>query len=146
MNTRANILIVDDDPEMRDYIARSLRGRPRVGELLQAEDGERAWAVVRDGRVQVLLADMNLPHLDGLALCERLDADASLRTIPILLVTGDASHRPGALQFVSRVPRRAVLFKPFNATDLRTAVDRLLDALFGPEDASAAAAAGEDLR
>lgn len=145
MHPRANILIVDDDPEMRDYIARSLKGRARVGELLQAEDGERAWAVVRDGRVQVLLADMNLPHLDGLALCARMDADAALRAIPILLVTGDASHRQSALQLVSRLERRAVLFKPFNATDLRAAVDRLLDTLFAADTDSASHAAEEDI-
>jgi len=123
------LLIVDDDPELRDYMERTLRREPRVGHVLQAEDGERAWALVRSGRVQVVVTDVVLPHLDGFALCARLDADPELRSIPVLLVTGDAAYRQGAHEYASRAARRAVLLKPFNAGALLAAVRGLMDAM-----------------
>lgn len=127
------VLVVDDDPELRDYMERTLRREPRVGDVLQAEDGERAWAMVDAGRVDLMVTDVVIPHLDGFALCERLDASPGRRAIPVLLVTGDAATRNRVQQFAARGPGRAVLFKPFNAGALLAAVRGLLDTVPPPE-------------
>jgi len=139
LNATTTVLVVDDDPDMRDYMERTLRREPRIGEVLQAEDGERAWALVRSGRVDLLLTDVALPHLDGFALCARLDADPQQRGIPVLLVTGDAAQQAVVREYVSRSPGRALLLKPFNAGDLLEAVGGLLDGPGGRAPAGPAA-------
>lgn len=127
MDARTTALVVDDDPEMRDYMERTLQREARIKAILQAEDGERAWTLVRSGQVGLVVTDVTLPHLDGFALCARLDADSERRSIPVLLVTGDALQRRAVQDYVARTGQRAALLKPFNAGALLAAVGGLLD-------------------
>jgi two-component system, chemotaxis family, chemotaxis protein CheY len=83
------ILIVDDSAAVRSIIKVYLAWEKH--ELLEAQDGERAWQIVRLMPVDMIIADVNMPNLDGISFTRRVRgaADETVRTIPVLLITGD---------------------------------------------------------
>lgn len=121
------VLVADNDADMRRYIRRSLRllGR-RVGRVVEAADGEAALSMLRQEPIDVLITDVVMPRMNGLALCEALVADASLRSIPVLIVTGEVSLE----QLRRRMDDRLhwdQLTKPFNASMLGERMTHLLE-------------------
>ncbi len=91
------ILIVEDDELNRDSLRRLLRRRGY--DILLAVDGEKALAVARAERPDVILMDMRLPGIDGWEATRRLKADPATRAIPIIALTAHAmaSDRAEAL-------------------------------------------------
>lgn len=110
------VLVVDDNPEMRAYMRQCLEQLPiRIEE---AVDGADALARLRsDGNVALVITDLLMPGLDGLALKEALHAEAQWTDVPVLLITGEAIQ----------AQYQPFLRKPFNARRLRAAVQSLLD-------------------
>lgn len=69
MDNRPSILIVDDDKNTRDGLERALRHS--FGVKL-AESGEKALAILREGHIDLLLTDLRMPGMDGLALLRKI--------------------------------------------------------------------------
>jgi putative two-component system response regulator len=91
--THARVLVVDDDPAIRDLMTRLLR---REGyEVSVAQDGPSALASIADGPPDTVLLDVVLPGMNGFDICRALKADRRTRLTPIVLVTGlgDREHR-----------------------------------------------------
>jgi len=82
---RARIVVADDSLTTRSAMKAVLEIAGFA--VLPAADGEEAWELLADGRTQLLVADVQMPRLDGLALTLRLKADPRLRRIPVVLVT-----------------------------------------------------------
>ena len=68
--------------------------------VLQAADGARGLAMAREHRPDLILMDIHLPEISGLDVTRRLKADAGLRHIPVIVLTGFTtdSDRQQALQ------------------------------------------------
>ena len=77
------VLFVDDDPVLRDVLSLALTEAGH--EVALAEDGAAALAAILVAAPDVLVADVNMPRLDGFALCKRLREKGL--TLPILLLT-----------------------------------------------------------
>ncbi|CAA9421285.1 MAG: Two-component transcriptional response regulator, LuxR family [uncultured Rubellimicrobium sp.] len=84
----ARLLLVEDTPEIWDFLSRRL-GR-RGHEVVLAHDGEAGLASARDTRPEVILLDMNLPIKDGWTVARELKADPSTSGIPIIALTAHA--------------------------------------------------------
>ena len=83
------ILAVDDSPSMRGMIAYLLR---QAGyEVLEADVGEKALALAKARRVDLVLTDQNMPNMDGLSLVASLRALPEYRRVPILMLTTESS-------------------------------------------------------
>ncbi|APV50555.1 hypothetical protein BWI17_13170 [Betaproteobacteria bacterium GR16-43] len=115
------VLVVDDNVELRAFIAQRLAARYRV---LQASDGVEALAVAREHLPDVVVTDVNMPNMDGIELCRQLRADTATSAIPIVLLastaTGDARNEAfsiGADEFV---------YKPFNTAELLARIAGLI--------------------
>jgi CheY-like chemotaxis protein len=122
-----NLLVVDDDPEMRRYMQRSLeRGFGPDTSVREAADGEDALRLVSAGGFDAVITDVLLPRLDGLALCAALGAAAGTGRLPVLVVSGELEAIDRARAEVRGLARRAFLAKPFNAATLCAAVARLV--------------------
>ena len=122
---RLTFLVVDDDAELRTYVRRCLRGFGKTDPLvLEAEDGQAALAVLGMQTVDLIISDVVMPRMDGLALCRALGEDEHLRQVPVLLVTGEAPA--AARRLAQSAGARGFLAKPFNARKLRAALDALL--------------------
>jgi signal transduction histidine kinase len=78
------VVVVEDDDELRVFIAETLGARYRVE---TAADGEEGLALIRARRPDAVVSDVAMPKMDGDELCRRLRADTETRMIPILLVT-----------------------------------------------------------
>jgi two-component system, cell cycle response regulator CpdR len=118
----ARILLAEDDDNMRSFLARALR---RAGHEVHAVgDGDAALAWVSDRPVDLLLADVVMPGLDGIELARRAgDLWPDLR---VMFITGFAAV---ALRQRSVTRREAaVLAKPFHLRQLVAEIERFLAA------------------
>jgi len=79
------ILVVDDDPVNRTLLCGLLK--TRGFKVLAARDGEEALSLAEKERPEVVLADVLLPKLDGLALCQAIKEHPELNQIKVVLMT-----------------------------------------------------------
>ncbi len=86
---RAEVLVVEDHPDMRAYLAAHLRERFAVREV---DGGAAALAAVQQRAPAAIVSDVMMPGMDGLALCRALRADPGTRHIPIVLFSAKASE------------------------------------------------------
>ncbi|QFQ99406.1 response regulator transcription factor [Streptomyces phaeolivaceus] len=104
-NSVVDVLIVDDDPLVRAGLTMMLGGAPTIRIVAVAGDGAEALELVRSRRPDVVLMDIRMPGLDGLAATEALRADPGAPEV-IVLTTFDAEEhvlralRAGAAGFL----------------------------------------------
>jgi len=116
------VLVVDDSPTIRGF-ARLLLKSLDV-KVTEAEDGEKALAAARAEAPALVLADVNMPVMDGLVLTRELRKDKKLKGVPVLLLTGEKSDD---LQQKGRAAgANEFLTKPLQAAELQAAVRRWL--------------------
>jgi two-component system, chemotaxis family, chemotaxis protein CheY len=86
------LLLVDDSPVMRSFLRRALSvcGFP-VGRFLEAGNGQQALAVLGEQRADMVLTDINMPVMDGERLLLALRDDPALGSIPVVVVSTDAT-------------------------------------------------------
>jgi two-component system chemotaxis response regulator CheY len=119
------ILIVDDSPAMRAFIRRviDLSGF-EVLEFREAANGLEALEGLRLHPVDAVLTDINMPLMDGEELLRRMAADQALGSIPVLVISTDATeHRIGRMMSLGA---RGYITKPFLPEVLRAELDRSL--------------------
>jgi len=119
---RPRVLLADDNADMRQYLLRLLSGRYDVETAI---DGEAALIAARRQRPDLIVSDVMMPKLDGFALLRALRQDASLQTIPVILL----SARAGEESRIEGLEHGAddYLIKPFNARELLARVGAHLD-------------------
>jgi class 3 adenylate cyclase len=91
MRTPARILVVDDNPSNVDILRTRLAAHGY--EIVTAADGEEALVAVREQQPDLILLDVMMPRLDGIEVCRRVRADATLPFIPIVLVTARSDSK-----------------------------------------------------
>ncbi|MBP7704761.1 MAG: response regulator transcription factor [Caulobacter sp.] len=114
-----SILIVDDDPHIRQLLAFALA---KAGlETREAEDGEAALAAVAQRRPDLIVLDINMPRLDGLEVCRRIRAQGDL---PILFL----SSRDDEIDRVLGIELGAddYVVKPFSPREVTARVQAIL--------------------
>jgi CheY-like chemotaxis protein len=118
----ARILVVDDEEAVRTLIARGLMLDGHA--LLTAGDGAEGLDVLtaEAGQIDLLLTDIRMPLMDGIALA--LAAKRDFPALTIMLMTGYAEQRERARSLESVVAE--VLTKPFGIADLRSITARVL--------------------
>jgi twitching motility two-component system response regulator PilG len=121
VSPRRTILIADDAELFRDLGSLFLA---RTGEVVTARDGLEALARIADERPAVVVADLDMPRLDGAELCRRIKADPELQAVPVILVTSgdEAANRARAV----RAGADDVIAKPISRVVLIQAVNRFL--------------------
>ena len=83
-----DVLIVDDSAAIRKILQRVLvQADVPLGQVVEAGDGEEALARLRETPVGLILSDINMPKMDGLQFLSAVKGDASLRSVPVIMVT-----------------------------------------------------------
>jgi CheY-like chemotaxis protein len=123
----SKILIADDEDSMRQLVARAIAMDGH--ETVTAQDGAEALEILTraDGRFDLLLTDIQMPVMDGIALA--LSVARDFPDLTILLMTGFADQRERASNLNALV--HDVVTKPFSVADIRTAVADALAAKKG---------------
>lgn len=80
------ILIVDDDPDIRDVLKLTLSEENY--QILEAGDGEEALKIIHDNQPDLILLDYKIPKIDGRQVCRTIKNDLLLRHLPIIMLTG----------------------------------------------------------
>ncbi|MBV9462149.1 MAG: response regulator [Bradyrhizobium sp.] len=111
------VLIVDDEASMRALVARAIAMDGH--ETVTAQDGAEALEILtrEGGAFDLLLTDIQMPIMDGIALA--LSAARDFPSLTILLMTGFADQRERASNLNALV--HDVITKPFSVADIRTA-------------------------
>lgn len=118
----AKIMIVDDDPDIRDVVAAMLEA---VGlRVVPVSSAEEALERVRREPFDLLVLDWNLPKMTGLDLCRILRKDQDLALLPVLFLTANASSQDMVEAFASGGDDYVV--KPFRAPELGARIFSLL--------------------
>ncbi len=107
------VLLADDNADMRDYVARLLGGRMRVTTV---DNGRDALEIALKDPPDLILSDVMMPQLDGFGLLRELRANPATRTIPVILLSARAGEE-------SRIHGAAAgaddyVVKPFSAGEL----------------------------
>ena len=112
--TRSRVLVVDDIPKNLQVVGTMLRNEGY--EVMGATSGADAIESVRAEVPDLILLDLMMPEMDGLEVCRRFKADATVRSIPIIFLTAsnEMEHlvkgfEAGAVDYIT---------KPFNAPEL----------------------------
>jgi CheY-like chemotaxis protein len=111
---RPVVMVVEDDEFARTLVGRALD--PAAWETVFAIDSASALTQLRRQRPDVILMDIHLPGLDGVAFTHRLKASLDLANIPIVMMTGDASK--AALLNSVEAGAAAFVVKPFTRQSL----------------------------
>lgn len=115
-----HILLIEDDSQQSDYLARGLR---EIGATVeQAADGRSGLLAASSGRPDLLIVDRMLPELDGLALIRTLRAAGNHTPALILSALGEVDDRVEGL----RAGGDDYLVKPFAFSELHARVEALL--------------------
>jgi two-component system NtrC family sensor kinase len=115
--SEGRILLADDNPDMRDYVLRLLEP---YYEVQPVSDGKAALARARSDPPDLVLSDVMMPEMDGVALVAALRHDPITHTIPVVLL----SARAGEEAVVAGLETGAddYLVKPFSARELLSRV------------------------
>jgi DNA-binding response OmpR family regulator len=115
----ARVLVVDDDPTVREVVVSYLRAAQH--EVLEAADGESVAPIMRDTPADLVVLDLMLPGIDGLEVCRRLRASSD---VPVIMLTALGSETDrvvglerGADDYVT---------KPFSPRELVLRVESVL--------------------
>lgn len=116
------VLVVEDHADLRAHIGRILKP---YWQVLEAADGESALDLARCELPDLIISDIMMPGMDGLALLAQLRSDLATSHIPVLLLTArqDQSTRLKGLSLSAD----DFLTKPFDATELVLRLRRMLD-------------------
>ena len=118
MNT-AHLLIVDDDPQIRSVLRSGLQ---QAGyEVSEAGDGAQGLAKARAGRVDLIVLDIGMPEMDGLAMCRAL---RSTHQTPVLFLTARQDEIDRVLGF--EMGGDDYVTKPFSPRELTARVGAIL--------------------
>ena len=120
-----NVLIVDDSPAMRSFVRRVLDlSGIDVGTSLNAGNGQEVLDLLRNHWVDVILTDINMPTMDGEQLLKALEADETLRMIPVIVISTDSTqHR---VQSMLTLGAKGYVTKPFLPETLREEMEKVL--------------------
>jgi len=117
----ARILLAEDEPSVREFVERALAHRGH--EVTTVNDGGEALEALVENSFDLLLTDIVMPLLDGVALA--LKVTKEYPDMRIVLMTGYAAERDRAHNLDALV--HEVVSKPFTLTDICDAIDNALN-------------------
>src|SRR4051794_18799987 len=109
-NVSARILVIDDDPDLRDVLTYALADEGY--DVRNAADGRTALEILQSWQPNVILLDLMMPILDGWGFRERQLAEADIADIPVIVLSAARDLRVESLHPDAVVP------KPFNLPHL----------------------------
>jgi CheY-like chemotaxis protein len=115
--------LVEGEPDCSATLAVAFEGAGAP--LFQhTSTAEQALAILRDGPVAALTADINLPAMDGLELIRRVRAEPLMAALPVVVTSGDAD--PATHERALRVGAKAFFPQPYSPFALRQKIKELI--------------------
>ena len=118
----ATILAVDDSASMRQMVSFTLKGAGH--DVIEADDGVAALRTAQGKKVDLVVTDVNMPVMDGIALIRELRALPSYRFTPILMLTTESAD--SKKQEGRAAGATGWIVKPFNPDQLLATIQKVL--------------------
>jgi pilus assembly protein CpaE len=118
MADRINVVIVDDIAETRDHLSKLLSFEPDINVAGSVSSGNEAITIAGENDVDVVLLDINMPGMDGIATAEQLAIKAPTSAIIMMSVQGE----PDYLRRAMLAGAREFLVKPFSSDELAASI------------------------
>jgi DNA-binding response OmpR family regulator len=120
---RGTVLYVEDNPANLRLVELLLGQRPGV-RLITASDGRAGLALARERRPDLILLDLHLPDIEGVALLRAIREDASLAQTPVIVLSAEAdAHLPAQMRAAGA---QGYLGKPIDFQQFFAAIDASL--------------------
>ena len=119
---RPEVLIIDDNSDIRSYLRRALSSTYKVSEAVDGKSGlEMARRIVPD----LVISDIMMPVMDGLEFCSQLKQDKAISHIPVILLTARSLDEQRAEAYKHGAD--AYIAKPFSLELLLSRIDNLIE-------------------
>jgi pilus assembly protein CpaE len=123
MSSKIRVLIVDDLRETRENVRKLLQFEPDMDVVGQAGSGREAVELARQHKPDIILMDINMPDMDGIAASQIISKSVPVCQIIIMSVQSEADY----LRKAMLAGARDFLMKPFSGDELVTAVRRVYE-------------------
>lgn len=109
MRDKKHILVVDDVATNLRYVAEVLKDLYRVS---MAKNGDQAFKILEKSVPDLILLDVKMPDMDGIAIFEKLSEDERYKDIPVVFLTADSQEEN--LEKCLAMGAKGYVKKPFN--------------------------------
>ncbi|UQZ90780.1 response regulator [Deltaproteobacteria bacterium Smac51] len=116
------VLVVDDFSTMRRIVKNILR-QLGFSNISEAEDGEKAAALLEIEKFDIIISDWNMPNMTGIELLRHVRSSEHLKDIPFLMVTAEAQQENIIEAVKAKVSNYVV--KPFTADTLQEKLEKM---------------------
>lgn len=113
-----DVLIVDDSAAIRKILQRVLKqAEIPLGEVYEASDGLEAIKILETQKVSLVMADINMPNMDGLQLLKKMKENATWAALPVIMVTTEGGQ--AKVMAAAELGASGYIRKPFTADQIR---------------------------
>ncbi|MBU4052730.1 MAG: response regulator [Proteobacteria bacterium] len=126
-----NVLIVDDSGVMRAMIKKTLQMTDiEFGDVLEAKDGQQGLEILKSQWIDLVLADINMPVMNGEEMINQMKADLALKDVPVVVISTEGSETR-----IERLKEKGVKFirKPFTPEIISEVINDLIGTGAGNE-------------
>jgi two-component system chemotaxis response regulator CheY len=121
------LLIVDDSSTTRGVIKKVLKlTQLPLGEIHEAANGREGLTLMRDRWVDLVLADLNMPDMNGQEMIAAIAEDPILKAVPVVVVSSEGNQT--VLDSLADKGVREIIRKPFEPALLRRVIENALNA------------------
>jgi two-component system chemotaxis response regulator CheY len=118
-----NVLVVEDSPTMRQLIGFAIKRIPE-SKVIEATDGVDALKKLSSEKIDIILADINMPIMDGLKLVSLVRNNPSYKSIPIIMITTEGAEEDKNKALA--IGANAYLTKPIQTQELMKLVNSFI--------------------
>ena len=123
MSNTLRFLVVDDFSTMRRIVKNFLSDLGYTN-ISEADDGNTALPILKQGNIDFLVTDWNMPGMPGLELLKAVRSDPQLAKLPVLLVTAEAKREQ--IVEAAQAGVNGYVVKPFTAETLKDKIEKIL--------------------
>ena len=122
VKTKYRVLIVEDDEEIRNYIAKEFGDKFHI---MESRNGKEALEQIFKKTPDLVISDIMMPEMDGLTLCRKIKQNVNLNHIPVILLTAKTREEDNLEGLNTGAD--AYIMKPFNIEILQKTVENLIN-------------------
>ena len=116
------VLVVDDSASLRQIVCIALNGAGY--EVVEARDGKDALEKIDTRRIHLVISDVNMPNMDGIAFVKELKQRPECRYMPVIMLTTENQEKTIREGWIAGV--KAWVVKPFHSAQIVSAVAKFI--------------------